>query len=150
MLDVGAGSGLVAIAAAKAGARTVTAAEINPFGAVAIGLNAAANGVSITVIGDDLTTGPAPAADTVLVGDLFYEPKLAERVTLFLSRCVEAGIEVLVGDPGRAFLPMARLRRVAGYPVGDFGAPNASAAVFQFGPADFGARAADRPSNARP
>ena len=74
-----------------------------------------------------------------MVGDLFYDEALARRVTAFLERCVAAGIEVLVGDPFRAFLPTDRLTTVAEYPVADFGDPDGAAraaAVFQFvGPA---------------
>ena len=122
VLDLGAGSGVVGIAAAKAGARQVIAAEIDPHGAAAIGLNAALNEVSITVLAHDLTGGPPPAVDLVAVGDLFYEHDLAKRVTAFLDRCIAAGIEVLIGDPGREFLPRSRLRVIAQYRVPDFGA----------------------------
>ena len=137
VLDLGAGSGLVGIAAAKAGARSVLAAEIDINGIAAIGLNAALNGVAVTTIGDDLTGGPPPEVDIVLVGDLFYAPDLAEQVTPFLERCVAAGIAVLVGDPGRAHLPQTRLRMVAEYAVADVGSGNAVAkkpsTVFAFG-----------------
>lgn len=137
VLDLGAGSGLVGIAAAKAGARSVLAAEIDSNGIAAIGLNAALNEVELTAVGDDLTNGPPPEVDIVLVGDLFYAPDLGERVTAFLDRCVAAGIEVLVGDPGRAHLPHARLRRMAEYAVADVGTgtavPTKPSAVFSFG-----------------
>lgn len=121
VLDLGAGSGLVAIAAAIAGAGEVTATEIDRYAVAALGLNAAANGVVVTVVEDDLTAGPPPAVDLVVVGDLFYERALAERVTAFLDRCLAANIEVIIGDPGRAYLPRARLRRLAEYPVPDVG-----------------------------
>jgi predicted nicotinamide N-methyase len=121
VLDLGAGSGIVAIAAAKAGASEVTAAEIDPHGLAAITLNAAANGVAITAIGEDLTGGPAPEVNLVAVGDLFYAPDLAGRVTAFLDRCIVTGIEALIGDPYRAHLPQERLRLVAEYDVPDFG-----------------------------
>ena len=121
VLDLGAGSGLVAIAAAKAGARTVIAAEIDRYAGAAIGLNAALNGVTVTVVADDLTAGPPPSVDLVLVGDLFYERELALRVTTFLDRCLAAGIDVLIGDPRRAYLPYARLSLVAEYSVPDVG-----------------------------
>jgi len=121
VLDLGAGSGIVGIAAAKAGAAKVIAAEIDPYGIAALGLNAAANDVAITVIGDDLTAETPPPVDLVAVGDLFYERDLAERVTAFLDRCLADGIEVLIGDPGRAWLPRPRLRMVAEYPVPDVG-----------------------------
>jgi predicted nicotinamide N-methyase len=121
VLDLGAGSGLVAIAAALAGASAVSAAETDPYGLAAIALNAAANGVSVSMIGRDLTSGPAPPVDLLTVGDLFYERPLAERVEAFLDRCVAAGVEVLVGDPGRTYLPRPRLRLIAEYRVPDVG-----------------------------
>ncbi|NGN40037.1 methyltransferase [Mesorhizobium sp. CGMCC 1.15528] len=121
VLDLGAGSGLVGIAAMKAGASEVIAAEIDRNGVVAIGLNAEENGVSITAIGSDLTFGPPPSVDIVAVGDLFYESQLAERVMAFLDRCLDAGIDVLIGDPGRAYLPRSRLRQLAECRVPDFG-----------------------------
>ncbi|WP_292040429.1 methyltransferase, partial [Mesorhizobium sp.] len=121
VLDLGAGSGLVGIAAAKAGAREVLATEIDCNGVVALGLNAAANGVAITTIGEDITAGPPPAVDLVLAGDVFYGQAVARRVIPFLDRCLAAGIEVLVGDPGRAWLPRARLRLLGEYQVPDVG-----------------------------
>lgn len=121
VLDLGAGGGVVAIAAAKAGAARVLAAEIDPHALAAIRLNAEANGVGITIIAEDLLGGEPPPVDLVLVGDLFYTPALAARVARFLDRCRAAGIEVLVGDPGRGPLPLDRLTLVAGYDVPDFG-----------------------------
>jgi predicted nicotinamide N-methyase len=121
VLDLGAGSGLVGIAAAKAGAREVIAAEIDRNGVAAIGLNAAANGVEIAIVDKDITTGRPPAVDLVLAGDVFYGREVALRVIPFLDRCLAAGIEVLVGDPRRAELPLSRLRLLAEYKVPDFG-----------------------------
>ncbi|KKB10931.1 SAM-dependent methyltransferase [Devosia geojensis] len=134
VLDLGAGSGLVAIAAVKAGAKSAVAAEIDRNGLAAIPLNAAANGITIDVTGKDLTQGEPPDVDIVLVGDLFYAPDLAQRVTAFLDRCLDAKMDVLVGDPERAHLPHARLRRIAEYEVPDFGSPRptAASAVFAF------------------
>lgn len=138
VLDLGAGSSIVGIAAAKAGASVVIAADTDPFAAAATRLNADLNGVSITAVTDDLTVSPPPTVDVVAVGDLFYERDLAERVTAFLDRCLAAGMKVLVGDPGRAFLPRSRLRLVAEYAVADFGdvtdAPVKRSAVFSFEP----------------
>jgi predicted nicotinamide N-methyase len=131
VLDLGAGSGLVAIAAARAGAAAVTAAEIDPYALAALRLNAELNGVAIAILGEDVTGGPPPAADIVLVGDLFYDPEIAARVTAFLARCRAAGGEVLVGDPGRTHLPLARLTPLATYPVSDFGEPRLGT-VFAF------------------
>jgi predicted nicotinamide N-methyase len=128
VLDLGAGGGIVGIAAAKAGAASVTAAEIDRNGLAAIGLNAEANGAAIKIVGRDLTrSGPLPGIDLVAVGDLFYAARLAGRVTRFLDNCLAAGAEVLVGDPGRKFLPHARLEPVAEYAVPDFGGGGAAA-----------------------
>jgi predicted nicotinamide N-methyase len=122
VLDLGAGGGIVGIAARKAGAAFVTAVEIDRNGIAAIGLNAKANGVTLKIIGRDLTrSAPPPDIDLVAVGDLFYAAGLAKRVTRFLDRCLDAGADVLVGDPGRAFLPHDRLEPVAEYAVPDFG-----------------------------
>jgi predicted nicotinamide N-methyase len=121
VLDLGAGSGLVAIAAMKAGAASAIAAEIDPYGIAACRLNADANGLAVTVVANDLVAGPPPPVDVVLVGDLFYEPGLALRVTAFLDRCLAAGIDVMVGDPRRTHLPVARLRLIAEYAVPDVG-----------------------------
>jgi predicted nicotinamide N-methyase len=139
VLDLGAGSGVVGIAAAKSGAKSVLAADIDRNAIAAVSLNAAANGVDIAAICDDLTAGAPPAVDLVLVGDLFYAQDLAFRATAFLDTCLAAGIKALVGDPGRAFLPRARLRLLAEYPAPDFGDGKDSAikasAVFSFEPA---------------
>lgn len=134
VLDLGSGSGLVAIAAAKAGAASVIAADIDPLSAVAARLNAGANGVDFLWVQDDLTEGPPPAVNVVAVGDLFYDQELALRVTSFLDRCLASGIDILVGDPGRAFLPRSRLRLVAEYAVADFGDAGVTkpAGVFSF------------------
>lgn len=133
VLDLGAGAGIVGIAAMLCGASAVTAAEIDPNGVAALALNAEANGVRLEAIGADLLDGPVPDADLVAVGDLFYEAVLAERVTGFLDRCRAAGIAVLVGDPGRAPLPRRRLRLLAEYRVADFGGGGDTASgVFAF------------------
>jgi predicted nicotinamide N-methyase len=121
VLDLGAGSGIVGIAAAKAGARAVIASEIDPDGRAVLALNAAANGARFEAIAGDLTAGPPPDVDRVLVGDLFYAPDVAARTTAFLDRCLAAGLEVLIGDPHRAWLPRDRLRRLADYDAPDFG-----------------------------
>ncbi len=121
VLDLGAGSGIVGIAAALAGARQVVAADTDPHAMAAIRINAAANGVSIAPLHGDLLDGSPPAVDLVLVGDLFYEAHLARRVTSFLERCLDEKIDILIGDPFRAHLPRDRLRLVAEYPGADFG-----------------------------
>ena len=121
VLDLGAGAGIVGIAAALAGARQVVAADTDPHAMAAIRLNAAANGVSIAPLHGDLLDGSPPAVDLVLVGDLFYEAHLAQRVTRFVDRCLDEKIDVLIGDPFRAHLPRDRLRLVAEYVGPDFG-----------------------------
>ncbi|WP_054313185.1 50S ribosomal protein L11 methyltransferase [Mesorhizobium sp. 1M-11] len=121
VLDLGTGSGLVAIAAAKAGAGKITAVDIDAHAIAALRLNAALNGVTIETQLADLTAGEPPRVDLITVGDLFYERRLARRVTAFLDRCLAAGITILVGDPGRAYLPRERLAMIAEYPVTDFG-----------------------------
>lgn len=127
VLDLGTGSGLVAIVAAMAGARTVSAADVDPYAVAAARLNAVLNGVEVDLVQGDLTGGPAADADTVLVGDLFYDPDLAGRVLGFLDRCRAAGAAVLIGDPWRAHLPRGRLRLLAEYQVTDFGDPTGGA-----------------------
>jgi len=122
VLDLGTGAGLVGIAAAKAGAAMVTAVDIDPWAVAATDLNATANGVVIDVTCADLLDGLPPATDIILAGDLFYDRRLAGRATRFLDRCGEASIEVLVGDPGRRYLPSSRLRLLADYAIADFGA----------------------------
>jgi predicted nicotinamide N-methyase len=117
VLDFGAGSGLVAIAAAKAGGGPVTAAEIDPFAVAAIGLNAALNGVAVTVTASDLLDAPPQPWPVVTAGDVCYERPMAERATAWLRRLAAAGSRVLIGDPGRAYLPQAGLRELARYQV---------------------------------
>lgn len=122
MLDLGAGGGLVAIAAARAGAAHVLAAETDPLARTALALNAEANGVPVTVEPDDLLDAAPPLeVDVVMVGDLFYAPGLALRTGAFLDRCTAAGLEVWVGDPFRKPLPSYRLELVAEFMVADVG-----------------------------
>ena len=121
VLDVGAGGGAVAVAAALAGAAAVTAVDVDPMAAAALALNAEANGVSVHVVQADPTAAAPPSEGVVLAGDVFYERALAERMLAFLGRCRDAGAEVLIGDPRRAFLPTGRLQLVAEYAVADFG-----------------------------
>ena len=136
VLDLGAGGGLAAIAAMKAGAREATAIDVDPDAIDAIALNAEANAVTVAALCGDPLDGPPPDVDVVLVGDLFYEAGLATRATAFLDRCRLAGVGALIGDPWRAYLPRARLDCLAEYRLADFGdAPDAAAtasAVFAF------------------
>ncbi|MGV1756089.1 class I SAM-dependent methyltransferase [Rhizobium sp. A22-96] len=135
VLDLGAGSGIVGIAAAKAGAAQVLAADVDRYAIAAIELNAALNDVTIETVLADLANGEPPAIDIVCVGDLFYDAALAGRIITFLDRCLAEGIAILIGDPWRAHLPTSRLRLLAEYSVPDFGDGTASArpsGVFAF------------------
>jgi predicted nicotinamide N-methyase len=117
VLDLAAGSGLVAIAAAKTGAARITASDTDPLAVAATRLNAAVNGVTLTATLGDILDSGADGTGVVLVGDAFYEKPMAERVLLFLERARAAGSLVLVGDPGRAYLPCDRFEAVACYDV---------------------------------
>ena len=118
VVDFASGSGLCAIAAAKAGARSVLASDLDGFALRAIPLNAQANGVAdrIVATGDDLLAC-VPDCDVVLAADVFYERDLATAVTAWLLRAQAAGCTVLIGDPGRTYLPRDRLTCVATYSV---------------------------------
>jgi predicted nicotinamide N-methyase len=119
VLDLASGSGLVAIAAAKAGAAHVVANDIDAFAMPAIELNALANGVVLQSETRDRLDPATPldAFDAVLAGDIFYERDTAARALTFLERMAARGATVLVGDPGRAYLPKARLDMRAEYEV---------------------------------
>jgi predicted nicotinamide N-methyase len=118
VLDFASGSGLVAIAAARAGASAIVAADIDPFAAAAIRLNAEANCVAwpISVVLDDIVDSD-DGWDTVLAGDICYQKDVAARVTAWLHRLSRRGATVLIGDPGRSYLPRADLIEVATYEV---------------------------------
>lgn len=117
VLDLAAGSGLVGIAALKAGAASALAADIDGFSLAAIRLNAALNAVALEVTGEDLLAAPPPACEVILVGDLFYEKGLAERVLSWLAAAEEQGIPALIGDPGRSYLPRGELTKLGQYRV---------------------------------
>jgi predicted nicotinamide N-methyase len=147
VLDLASGSGLVAIAAARAGAARVIANDIDPMAVAAIALNAAVNGVEILVTDADLLTGgdadlrtggdaagallaggeaagallagetSLPVPDLVVVGDACYERRLAHRMLAFLRRAQSSGASALLGDPGRTYLPATGLRPLASYVV---------------------------------
>lgn len=120
VLDIASGSGLVAIAAALAGAASVTACDVDPLAAAAIALNADANSAEVTVICGDVLDADGPGgspADLVLVADAFYEKALARRVLGFAERARARGAAVLAADWGRAYLPRSRLTPVADYVV---------------------------------
>jgi len=117
VLDFACGSGIVAIAAMKAGAQRATAADIDAFCGAAVALNARANDVTVAFTGADLLSGPPPQADVILAGDICYEQPLAERVMAWLASARAAGAEVLIGDPGRTYFPKAGLEQLAEYQV---------------------------------
>lgn len=113
VLDVGAGSGLVGLAAAKMGARHVVAADIDPLAIAAIMRNAKVNNLSIETTARDVI-GDEGRFDVVLVGDMCYERPLAERLMAWLRK-IRA--DVLLGDPGRAYFPKTGLTELAVYSV---------------------------------
>ena len=115
VLDFAAGGGIAGLAVAKAGGH-VTCAEIDRVAATAMAMNAALNGLALTVAERDVTAEDGDWA-VVLAGDVFYERPMAERVEPWLRRLAGAGSAVLVGDPGRAYLPKTGLREVARYTV---------------------------------
>jgi predicted nicotinamide N-methyase len=118
VLDIGSGSGIVAIAAAKAGAAAITAAEIDPFAAAAIALNAALNGVKLKVETRDLLDRAAAGWGVALAGDICYEEPMSSRAVALLRRiAARQGRLALLGDPGRAYLPREGLRELARYLV---------------------------------
>ena len=126
VLDLASGSGLVAIAAAVAGAASVTPSDTDPLAVAAITLNAGVNRVRLEPTVGDLLGAPAGRAgragapvraDVVLAGDAFYDRDMAARLLPFLERASRAGAMVLVGDPGRAYLPRDRFTQVAAYDV---------------------------------
>jgi predicted nicotinamide N-methyase len=117
VLDFGAGSGLVAIAAAKAGVARVLAAEIDNFGVAAITANAELNGVSVAITSADLLATLDMSWEVVTAGDVCYEKAMADRVTPWLAALAARGSVVLLGDPGRAYLPRTGMTERARYIV---------------------------------
>jgi len=117
VLDLATGSGLVAIAAARAGAAEVRAVDVDLTAVAAAILNAEANQVRLKALGADLLDGDAGDTQVIVAGDVFYSEAMANRVLRFLLRARVGGARVLVGDPDRAFLPQARFRELAGYDV---------------------------------
>jgi predicted nicotinamide N-methyase len=117
VLDLASGSGLCAIAAMGAGAAAVTGVDIDPFAAAAIELNARANRVRVSAVRRDILDEEAPDVEVILAGDFCYDAALAARVLPWLRSAQERGIDVLVGDPGRRYLPAAELVEIACYDV---------------------------------
>ncbi len=116
VLDFGSGSGIVALAAAKSGARAVTAADIDRYAQAAIALNARANDVHVTVEPDDVIGAPGDW-QTILCGDMCYERPLAERLLAWLKERAATGTRVLLGDPGRSYFPKSGVEKCATYRV---------------------------------
>jgi predicted nicotinamide N-methyase len=115
--DFATGSGLVAIAAAKAGASQVLASDIDAFCAAAVEANARVNGVSVRFTSADLLDRPPPDVDLITAGDICYEKPLAERVLAWLALADRRGTRVLIGDPGRSYFPKRGLVQLAEYQV---------------------------------
>jgi len=109
VIDLATGSGLVAVAAMKAGAASVLAADIDPFCAAAVAANAASNGVEIAFTDANLLDAPPPPVDLICAGDVFYEKPMAEAVLAWLKQAQANGTRVIVGDPGRTYFPKSGL-----------------------------------------
>ena len=117
VLDFAAGSGLVAIAAARAGAAEVVAVDVDPFCRAAVALNAGLNGVTIPFREESPLGLPLPGADVVLAGDVFYERAPAAGAAVWLGALAARGTLVLAGDAGRAYAPATGHVEVAAYDV---------------------------------
>ena len=117
VIDLATGSGLVAVAAMKAGAASVLAADIDPFCAAAVAANATSNDVEIAFTDADLLDAPPPPADLICAGDVFYEKPMAEAVLTWLKQAQANGTRVIVGDPGRTYFPKSGLTLLAEYTV---------------------------------
>ena len=117
VLDFAAGSGLVGIAAMKAGAASVLCADIDPFCAAAVAANAAVNAVALDFTADDLLDAPPPDVDVICAGDVCYEKPMTDRVLVWLARAKANGARVLIGDPGRTYFPREGLAFLAEYRV---------------------------------
>jgi predicted nicotinamide N-methyase len=116
VLDFGSGSGLVAIAAARAGAAHVRAVDIDPIATVAARMNAEANGVAIEITNDDWVGRDLDDVDVVLSGDIWYEPAPSALFRRWFRRLAANGMRVLTADPGRLHAPR-RARELARYEV---------------------------------
>ena len=117
VFDIASGSGLCAIASMCAGAAEATGADIDAFAAAAIGINARANGLRVTVVHRDVLDETPPEVDVILAGDCWYDAHLARRVLPWLYRARSRGIDLLLGDPGRRHLPTVELVELAAYDV---------------------------------
>nr|WP_150495203.1 50S ribosomal protein L11 methyltransferase [Roseibium aquae] len=138
VLDFACGSGLIGIAAMKAGASRCDAVDIDPFAIEAARLNSELNGVELMLHCRDITSCGAPDAELVFCGDVFYDKNMAERTLGLLDRYLRKGVPILVGDPGRSYLPVERLDRLATFEVPGVGALEdlevKKSSVFRFKP----------------
>jgi predicted nicotinamide N-methyase len=117
VLDLASGSGLLAIAALKAGAATALANDVDPWCEAAVTLNADLNDVDVAFTSADLLDMAIPEVDLILAGDVFYEEIMARRFLAFLKRARAAGVDVLVGDPARTYFPRDAFTQVAEYAI---------------------------------
>ena len=117
VLDLATGSGLCALAARRAGATTVTAVDVDPYAIEAVRLNATVNDLPVDVLCADLLDAPPPEVHVVLAGDVFYDAAMSERVQPWLLAAAAAGSRVLIGDPGRHYLPRALMTEVGEYDI---------------------------------
>lgn len=117
VVDLGSGSGMTAIAAAKCGAASVIAADIDQFARASCRLNADANAVAFATTGDDLLASQPMSANVVLIGDLFYERSLADRVIAYIDAAKRQGAAVYIGDPQRSYFPRDKFTLLASYHV---------------------------------
>jgi len=117
VLDFATGSGIVAIAAMKAGAASALANDIDAFCETAVEVNAQANGVTVSFTAENLLDNPPPPLDVILAGDICYEKPLATRVLAWLDKAHQAGARVLIGDPRRTYFPKEGLVNLARYEV---------------------------------
>jgi predicted nicotinamide N-methyase len=117
VVDLATGSGLVAIAAVQAGSASIVATDIDEFATIAAGMNAELNRVSLVIRLEDVLHLQPPSADVILVGDLFYEKTLAGRCLTWLRQAQGHGAKILIGDPGRNYLPREQLEKLAEYNV---------------------------------
>jgi predicted nicotinamide N-methyase len=123
VIDFASGSGLVAIAAAKAGAKQILATDIDPFSVEAIQINAEHNNVTLQASIDNLLTSDAidhlrkNPPDVFLAGDVFYDAEMTKAVLALLEPLAQQGTKILVGDPNRSYLPQDRLELIETYQV---------------------------------